>query len=62
MTPEEEEFITFITGPMCAMFWLRDENGAKTVLGDGWEKAQAEVDRLLACQDGKSFFYSKLYL
>ena len=43
---QDEQFLKWILSATAERFWELDENGQRVRLKPGWEKAQAEYDRI----------------
>ena len=39
---EDIEFLKWLDGKENEKYWVKDENGEKVLLREGWDKAQAE--------------------
>ena len=46
MTAEDTEFMRWLDSKESERFWDKDESGEKVILRSGWEKAQAEYNRI----------------
>ena len=59
ITKEDLEFLIWLDSKENEKFWVKDENGEKDLLNDGWDKAQEEYKRIKQIADNKTFFYSE---
>ena len=46
LTTEDNEFARWLDSKECEHYWETDENGERVILRAGWDKAQAEYNRL----------------
>ena len=59
ITPEDIAFLRWLDSEENEKFWVKDENGEKVLLKDGWDKAQEEYKRIKQVADNKTVFYSE---
>jgi len=59
LTKEDIEFLKWLDSKENEKFWVKDENGEKVLLKDGWDKAQEEYNRIKQVADNKTVFYSE---
>ena len=53
ITQIERDFMIWLDSEECEQYWDKDENGEKVILRSGWDKAQAEYNRIKGLK-GKS--------
>ena len=46
LTTEDNEFARWLDSKECEHYWETDENGERVILRAGWDKAQAEYNRI----------------
>ena len=46
ITTEDKEFMRWLDSKECERYWETDENGERVILRAGWDKAQAEYNRI----------------
>ena len=46
LTTEDNEFARWLDSKECEQYWETDENGERVILRAGWDKAQAEYNRI----------------
>ena len=60
LTKKDIEFLKWLDSKENEKFWVKDENGEKVLLKDGWDKAQEEYKRRIKqIADNKTVFYSE---
>lgn len=67
LTPEDLMFLEWIHLPQNDAYWVKDENGEKVMLREGWDMAQAKYnqikelagDKLKELANNKTIFYSE---
>ena len=53
ITQIERDFMRWLDSKECEQYWDKDENGEKVILRSGWDKSQAEYNRIKGLK-GKS--------
>lgn len=67
LTPEDLAFLAWIHRPQNDAYWVKDENGEKVMLREGWDRAQEKYNqikelagsKLKELVDHTTFFYSE---
>ena len=59
ITPEDIALLRWLDSEENERFWVKDENGEKVLLKDGWDKAQEEYNRIKQVADNKVVFFSE---
>ena len=59
ITKEDIEFLKWLDSKENEKYWVKDENGEKVLLREGWDKAQEEYKRIKLIADCKCVYFSE---